>query len=195
MTNTCPTCGQPMPGGECPRCQASAIAKPEHAEQAKVTPPVDGAIRAGAPPVESKPQAWPYKEPWPYKHEPGPWYSLNFGCRGWLILGVLAVAAFGILLFPGYWKVHQAKLRTQSTANMKEIYLACFAYHDIHKRFPAPRMAVLKNGKMTEVGLSWRVEILPLMDRGAVFDQFDKTVAWDHERNAHMKEKMPDVFK
>jgi hypothetical protein len=37
---TCPTCGQPMQGGDCPRCRAiTAFAKPEDAEQAKVTPP------------------------------------------------------------------------------------------------------------------------------------------------------------
>jgi hypothetical protein len=46
--STCSTCGQPMQGDVCVYCLlASAIAKPEHAAQAKVTPPNDGSIREG----------------------------------------------------------------------------------------------------------------------------------------------------
>ena len=55
---TCPTCGQLVQGDECPRCRAaSAIAKLEHAEQAKVTPLAasDGAFGEGDPPVEPAP--------------------------------------------------------------------------------------------------------------------------------------------
>ena len=47
-----------MQGDDCPRCRtATAFAKPEDAEQAKVTPPAasDGGIREGEPPVEFVP--------------------------------------------------------------------------------------------------------------------------------------------
>jgi len=63
---TCSTCGRPVQGDECPYCRAAtAIATPEHAAQAKVTPPAssDSAFSEGPPPVHAAPDRTPLAPP------------------------------------------------------------------------------------------------------------------------------------
>jgi hypothetical protein len=90
--STCPTCGQPMQGDDCPRCRAAtAFAKPEDAEQAKVTPPYasdHGGFREGPPPIS--PDSMP-----PEFDEMSPIMGrLLF----WILGGVLFWGIFGFIL-------------------------------------------------------------------------------------------------
>lgn len=52
---TCSQCGKRFQGDAtsvlCPACSAAAIARPEHAEQVKATPPRDGAFSEGEAPL------------------------------------------------------------------------------------------------------------------------------------------------
>ena len=43
--------------------------------------------------------------------------------------------------------------------------------------------------------LSWRVQLLPYLGEQKLYDQIDKTVAWDHPNNIPFYNKMPDVFR
>jgi hypothetical protein len=187
---TCSNCGQRVQGDECPHCRAAtAIATPEHAEQAKMTlpPSSDGAICAGEPPLPPRPE----KEPWPYKHEPGP--ASGAGCLSYSIGGLLLVTVICLIL-PLFSKVRAPAARIQAMNNMKQIALGCHSYHDVNKHLPAPRMTAVKDGKEHEVQLSWRVAILPFVEANDLFNDFDRSAGWDHPKNAPFQEQMQSVY-
>jgi hypothetical protein len=70
--------------------------------------------------------------------------------------------------------------------NMKLIGLAAHNYHDRNKFFPSPRAATAE--------MSWRVEMLPFVDQGAMFNMLNKNAAWDSPANAAFNTQMPMVF-
>jgi hypothetical protein len=184
-------CGQrfesELPGDVCSACAAgTAIATPEDAAAAKVTPP-ETAVREGEPPLEL-PRA---PEPWPYKHEPGP--ASGCGCISYCILGIVAVTGLCLIL-PFFSRVRGPALRTTTRNHLKQIGLACHEYHDIHKRLPSPRMTVQKDGKEVDVELSWRVAVLPFLDENHLFKRFDDTRGWNDPKNAALRDPMPSVF-
>jgi hypothetical protein len=45
-----------------------------------------------------------------------------------------------------------------------------------------------------EIGLSWRVQILPYIDEGPLRNEFKDDEPWDSEHNQKLIEKMPKVF-
>jgi hypothetical protein len=103
------------------------------------------------------------------------------------IVGVLAVCLVcGVvggligLLFPAVAKVREAASRAQATNNLKQISLAIHIHQDTNRQLPTPK-ATMPDGKNTE--LSWRVSILPFIEQQALFNQFDRTQAWDSPRN------------
>jgi hypothetical protein len=81
--------------------------------------------------------------------------------------------------------------RAASINNMKGIMLAMHNYHDANKRFP-PAFKADKEGKPL---LSWRVLILPMMEYGALYDEFNKDEPWDSEHNKKLIAKMPPEYK
>ena len=94
------------------------------------------------------------------------------------------------LLMPSVQKAKAAAERTKKTNNMKQIALAFFNYESTYRKFPgAGRPA---EGKL---GLSWRVHLLPYLDQGLLYSQFNLEEPWDSEHNKALIEKMPAIFK
>jgi hypothetical protein len=171
----------------CTGCAATtAIAKPADAAAAKVTPP-ETAVREGEPALDL-PRA---PEPWPYEHEPGP--GSGCGCIFYFALSVLAVTVLCLIL-PFFSKVRGPSMRTATINNLKQIGLACHAYHDVHKRLPSPRMTTKKDGKDVDVELSWRVTVLPFLDQNPLLKSFDDSRGWDDPKNAALRDPMPSIF-
>ncbi|MBM80893.1 MAG: hypothetical protein CMJ78_09905 [Planctomycetaceae bacterium] len=107
------------------------------------------------------------------------------------LLGCGAVVSVPIaLMLPAVQQAREAARRTQCKNNLKQIGLALHTYHEMHQSFP-PAYYVDDNGKPL---YSWRVGILPYLDEQALYDQFDKTKAWDAPENAFILESMPLVF-
>lgn len=79
-----------------------------------------------------------------------------------------------------------AAQRTVSINNAKEIALSAQMYHDMNKHLPSPRAA--------SGDLSWRVEILPFIEQGPMFNQFDKKGAWDKAPNQAFLNQRPKTF-
>ncbi len=79
--------------------------------------------------------------------------------------------------------------RTQSADNLKNIGLAIHGYYDSNKRLPSALTDPA--GKPL---LSWRVAILPHLDEGALYKQFDLEQPWDHPTNKKLIAKMPKIF-
>jgi hypothetical protein len=168
---TCPACGQPMQGDVCVRCRAATtIAKPEHAERAKVTPPAssDGAIRAREPP--QFPALSIRKE---VPHVIVRWLPH-------IVVGVILTTCVA-LLFPAVEKVREASHRTQTINNFKSISLSLHNYHDQMKALPTPTRI---DRDKREVQLSWRFSILPFIESSPLYSQMDSKVGWDHPNNA-----------
>ncbi|MBI1830756.1 MAG: DUF1559 domain-containing protein [Planctomycetes bacterium] len=83
-----------------------------------------------------------------------------------------------------------AKLRRQSVTNLKMIGLALHSYHDDNKLLP-PAAICDKNGKPL---LSWRVAILPYIEQGPLYREFQLDEAWDSPHNIKLLPKMPKVY-
>ena len=80
--------------------------------------------------------------------------------------------------------------RTACKDNLKAIALALHNYHDAYKSFP-PAYIADKDGKPMH---SWRVLILPYMDEGQCFKNYDYSKPSDAPENRDVLEKMPDAL-
>ena len=76
-----------------------------------------------------------------------------------------------------------------STNNLKQFGIAWHAYHGDYNGFP-PNIRD-KDGKAL---LSWRVQILPYVERQALYNEFKLDEPWDSEHNKPLIEKMPKLF-
>src|ERR1043165_7425558 len=148
----CSTCGKRVQGDDsfagkqvlCPSCNASmtvpqsaqpsdssttAIATPDHASLAKITPSVvatDGSFRDG------EPLPTPPESPPPIDREVS---QILMGYVPLLIVLVIVLLLVALLV-PAVQKTRQAAARTQSTNNLKNIGLTFHGFHDANKRLP-----------------------------------------------------------
>ena len=108
------------------------------------------------------------------------------------LLVVIAIIAILIaLLVPAVQKVREAAARTQCTNNLKQIGLAIHNYHDTKKAMPpaaTPDMLPWKTPQTAadaDWGSSWMVHILPYLEQGAVFNQwqFSGQSGWQNANN------------
>jgi hypothetical protein len=83
--------------------------------------------------------------------------------------------------------------RTRSVNNLKQIGLAMHNYHDVNKRLPAAGIHAINDANAKPL-LSWRVAILPYIEQGALYNQFDLTQPWDHPTNKKLIDKMPAIY-
>jgi type II secretory pathway pseudopilin PulG len=103
-----------------------------------------------------------------------------------LIPGVLVA-----LLVPAIGAARGAARRSQSMNNMKQIALAIHNYHDVHGALP-PAVVTDANGKPLYSG---RVLLLPYLEQAYIYDQWDKSQAWDSEANRMLSQMMIPTFR
>jgi prepilin-type processing-associated H-X9-DG protein len=94
------------------------------------------------------------------------------------------------LLLPSVQSARNAALRAQSINNLKQIGLALHNYHSVNDHFPPQAMAD-RDGKPL---LSWRVEILPFVEEGPLFNEFKLDEPWDSPHNKTLLERMPRLY-
>lgn len=102
-----------------------------------------------------------------------------------LIPGVLLA-----LLIPAVGAARGAARRSSSMNNMKQIALAMHNYHDVHGCLP-PAVVNDANGKPLYSG---RVLLLPYLEQSYIYDQWDKTQAWDSNVNRPLSQTMIPTF-
>jgi hypothetical protein len=74
--------------------------------------------------------------------------------------------------------------------NLKQLGLAFHNYHDMYRAFPRAD----GDAEGAKSGLSWRVQLLPLLGEGELYEEFHLEEPWDSEHNKTLIEKMPPVF-
>ncbi|WP_010587533.1 DUF1559 domain-containing protein [Schlesneria paludicola] len=99
-------------------------------------------------------------------------------CRGFTLIELLVViaiiAVLIALLLPAVQQAREAARRTQCKNNLKQIGLALHNYHDVYQVFPMGFTdTVMGNSETIGDGWAWSVFLLPQLDQGSLYNQFD----------------------
>lgn len=94
------------------------------------------------------------------------------------LLVVIAIIAILIgLLLPAVQKVRDGAARVECQNNLKQIALGTQNYHDANKAFPQNQRP--ETAQATTVRVRWFTRILPYIDQGSVYSQYDESSNWD----------------
>ncbi len=102
----------------------------------------------------------------------------QFSLRAMLI-GVTVFALLLGILVPLVRRAFREQQRAQCTNNLKQIGLALHNYHDVYKCFPFAQVY----GPDGKPWHSWRMAILPFIQKNPYFDQYRFDEPWDGPNN------------
>jgi prepilin-type N-terminal cleavage/methylation domain-containing protein len=122
-----------------------------------------------------------------------PLHPLRRQCRAFTLIELLVVIAIiavliGLLL-PAVQKVREAAARAKCENNMKQLGIACHAYHDAYGALPAgvmltgltqgavPPQNILSAYRTPAFGPNWIVLLLPQMEQGSVYAMCQASIA------------------
>ena len=118
-----------------------------------------------------------------------------------VVVIVVAVAAIPVLfictcilvalVLPAIQASREAARRATCSNNLKQIGLAMHNYHDAFGCFP-PAYLPDEKGRPKH---SWRVLILPYMEEGALYDEYDFDEPWNGPNNSALAARMPKVYR
>src|SRR5476649_1630659 len=98
------------------------------------------------------------------------------------LLVVIAIIAILIaLLVPAVQKVRSAAARTQCQNNLKQIGLAMQSHHNDNKSLPSGSVYDFSTSQSNNnCKMGWGVAILPYIDQGALYSQYNTSLFnWD----------------
>jgi len=114
------------------------------------------------------------------------------------LIGVVVLVVLGLvvaipiaLILPVVQQARSTARQAQCRNNLKQIGLALHNYHSVHRSFP-PAYVADANGKPL---YSWRVLILPYLGQDGLYNQFDKTQAWDAPENEAVLNMIPQAYR
>lgn len=108
-----------------------------------------------------------------------------------LLVVIAIIAVLVSLLLPAVQQAREAARRSQCKNNFKQVALAIHNYHDTHQVFPLSDFRVgggtcpsdpLYTGAFSRY--SWGAMILPYLDQGALYNNFDFSVNFNVGKNA-----------
>jgi prepilin-type N-terminal cleavage/methylation domain-containing protein len=106
------------------------------------------------------------------------------------LLVVIAIIAILIgLLLPAVQKVREAAARSKCSNNLKQLAIACHAYHDVNNKLPpgaqGTMIAGTSNGNAANiVGTSWIVFCLPYIEQAPLYNLYDFSQSYNVANNA-----------
>ena len=106
---------------------------------------------------------------------------------GVLVIGILIGMVLPAVTRPG---VRGAALRTHCANNMRQITLAMLNYESEHGHFP-PAYIADEDGKPMH---SWRVLILPYLERNNLFERYSMDEPWDGPNNRKLADEIDGVY-
>jgi hypothetical protein len=95
------------------------------------------------------------------------------------------------LLIPAVQKVREAAGRAQGQNNLKMMSIAMLNFHDVNGAFPRAAPFRSPEGKPL---LSWRVAILPYIERQDLYQQFKLDEPWDSPHNIRLLGMIPRTY-
>jgi len=107
-----------------------------------------------------------------------------------LLGGVCVIGILVALLLPAVQAAREAARRMQASNHLKQLGLAMQNYHDVYGVMP-PAVVKDENGKPLYSG---RVLLLPFMEQKPLYEEFDKTQAWDSAANIELSKRDLQVF-
>ena len=111
-----------------------------------------------------------------------------------IIVGVGLPVVLGILiglLLPAISAVQEAAKKAACSSNLHQISLAMLNYENANGHFPPAYVADEKGRPMH----SWRVLILPYLEEGELYKQYNMNEPWDSPHNRTLAAKMPKVYR
>ena len=88
----------------------------------------------------------------------------------------------------------RSKPLDQGVVNLKKIGLAVVNYESAHRRFPSSTASKAREIKHAQPH-SWRVAILPFIERLDLYERYRFDEPWDSDHNRQFLNEMPDVFR
>ncbi len=113
----------------------------------------------------------------------------NFKSLPYLAFVALCLICAGLLL-PQIGASREPGRRVECANNLRQIALALQNYHQANGCFP-PAYSADKNGKPMH---SWRVLILPYLNRNDLYQAYDFTEPWNGPKNNKLLAKGPRVY-
>lgn len=80
--------------------------------------------------------------------------------------------------------------RRQLPIHLKQIAIAAHNFYDMLGRLPGPAITDEQGQPL----ISWRVQLLPLLDQIDLYNEFRLDEPWDSEHNRKLIDRMPSVF-
>jgi hypothetical protein len=108
-----------------------------------------------------------------------------------LILGCAGLLCFGVVFYPHFITGPEDRQRITASNNMKQIAFAMHSYNDDRGCLPS---ATEDPTVQPPMKLSWRVQLLPYLERDNLFRRFHPEEPWDSPHNKALLTPMPKVF-
>ncbi len=107
----------------------------------------------------------------------------------WLVCGLILAVTIGLLVSPVKHSGN-SHFRGYCVNNLKVIGFALHSYHDKYDCFP-PAFVADDQGRPIH---SWRVLILPFLDKQQLYDKYRFDESWDGPHNRELANEVVDVF-
>jgi hypothetical protein len=107
-------------------------------------------------------------------------------CGAFLAIVAALVLWFGLEVC----QARRSALATNAKGRLNQLFVAMHSYHDVHGQFP-PAFVADETGNPKH---SWRVLILPYIDEGKLYAEYDFDEPWDGPDNARLLHRMPQAF-
>lgn len=92
------------------------------------------------------------------------------------------------LLLPAIQAAREAARRASSSVKLKNVVIAAHMYHDNFQKLPV----AADSSKGAPV--SWRTKLLPYVEQGHLYDQYDHSQPWDSAANRAISDKKVPVY-
>ena len=102
-----------------------------------------------------------------------------------LLVVIAIIGTLVALLLPAVQAAREAARRMHCVNNMKQIGLAIANYESTNHKLPVGNVGWNKD-RTSYMGFTVFVQILPFMEQGTIYDEFDFTVRWIHPTHNHL---------